>query len=85
MPDVAAEVMKIISEKTGNKSAALKLSDQLDELGLDSLGVVELTFLIEEKFDVEIPLNANSDIKTKTVADLVNAIESLVAAKVGPA
>ncbi len=85
MPDVAREIIKIISEKTSNTNGALKISDPLDELGLDSLGVVELTFLIEEKFDVEIPLNANSDISAKTVADLVEMVESLVAAKVSMA
>lgn len=77
--------MKIINEKTNNDDGALKVSDQLEELGLDSLGVVELTFLVEERFDVEIPFNANSDIAAKTVADLVAVVESLVAAKVGMA
>jgi acyl carrier protein len=44
--------------------------------------VVELTFVIEEKFDVEIPFNANFDIKAKTVGDLIKTVEALVAAKV---
>ena len=81
MSDVAAEIMQIIGSKTGGHDA-VALTDQLDELGLDSLGVVELTFAIEEKFDVEIPFNANFDIKAKTVADLVKSVEALVAAKV---
>jgi len=46
------------------------------------LSVVELTFVIEEKFDVEIPFNANFDIKAKTVGDLIKTVEALVAAKV---
>ena len=81
MSDVAAEIMQIIGSKTGGQDG-VALTDQLDELGLDSLGVVELTFAIEEKFDVEIPFNANFDIKAKTVADLVKSVEALVAAKV---
>lgn len=44
--------------------------------------MVELTFVIEEKFDVEIPFNANFDIKAKTVGDLIKTVEALVAAKV---
>jgi acyl carrier protein len=83
MPDVAKEIMKIIADKMSNGYGALNLSDPLDELGLDSLQVVELTFIIEEKFDVEIPFNANSDIEAKTVADLIQTVEGLVAAKVG--
>lgn len=85
MADVAAEIVQIIGSKTGGSHGAVSLTDQLDELGLDSLGVVELTFAIEEKFDVEIPFNANFDIKAKTVADLVETVEALIAAKVKPA
>ena len=81
MPDVANEIVKIIAEKIGNGHGALKLSDKLDTLGLDSLQVVELTFVIEEKFDVEIPFNANFDIEAKTIADLIQTVEGLVAAR----
>jgi acyl carrier protein len=60
------------------------LSEPLDKLGLDSLQVVELVFDIEEKFDIQIPLNANMDLESKTVADLIQAVDQLVAAKVKP-
>jgi len=43
--------------------------------------MVSLVFDIEEKFDIELPFNANLDIKAKTVGDLVQAVEQLVAAK----
>ncbi len=81
MPDVAKEILKIIADKVGEGYGVLKLSDALDELGLDSLQVVELTFVIEEKFDIEIPFNANFDIEAKTVADLIQTVQGLVAAK----
>lgn len=83
MPDVAKEIMKIIADKKGRDYGSLNLSDPLDELGLDSLAVVELIFVIEEKFDVEIPINANSEIKAKTVADVIQTVEGLIAAKAG--
>lgn len=85
MPDVAQEIVKIIADKTSNGYDVLKLSDPLDELGLDSLEVVELTFVIEEKFNVEIPFNASYDIKAKTIGDLIQTVEALVAAKMGVA
>lgn len=77
MRDVAKEILKIIADKVGNGHGDLNLSDALDDLGLDLLQVVELTFVIEEKFDVEIPFNANFDIKAKTLADLVQTVEGL--------
>jgi len=83
MSDVAKEIMKMIAEKMNKNHGVLKMSDPLDKLGLDSLQVVELTYLIEEKFDVEVPFNANSDIEAKTVADLIQTVEQLVATRVG--
>jgi acyl carrier protein len=80
MRDVAKEITKMIADKAKRGDLPI-LSDPLTELGLDSLQVVELTFDIEERFDVEIPFNANSDIEAKTVADLVKKVEELVAAK----
>jgi acyl carrier protein len=46
--------------------------------------VVELIFDIEEKFDINLPVNANMDIQSKTVGDLIQAVDQLVAAKVKP-
>jgi acyl carrier protein len=81
VPDVTAEIIQLIDKSTNGAQGAVALTDALDELGLDSLGVVELTFVIEERFDIEIPFNANFDIKAKTVGDLIKSVEALVAAK----
>jgi acyl carrier protein len=81
VPDVTAEIIQLIDKSTNGAQGAVGLTDALDELGLDSLGVVELTFVIEERFDIEIPFNANFDIKAKTVGDLIKSVEALVAAK----
>ena len=83
MSDVATEILKIIADKMSKNYSVLNLTDPLDELGLDSLQVVELTFVIEERFDIEIPFNANFDIEAKTVADLIQTVEGLVTAKAG--
>lgn len=46
----------------------------IDDLGADSLDIVELSMQLEETFDIEIP---EEDLKNiKTVADVVNYIES---------
>jgi acyl carrier protein len=80
MRDIAKEITKMIADKATREDLPI-LSDPLAELGLDSLQVVELTFEIEERFDVEIPFNANFDIEAKTVADLVQTVERLITAK----
>ena len=45
-----------------------------DDLGADSLDVVEVLMSVEDEFEVEIPDEAIEDIKS--VGDLVNYIEN---------
>jgi acyl carrier protein len=78
----AADIVKMIMDRTSHTGAAIHLSESLDNVGLDSMEVVSLIFDIEEKFNIQIPLNANMDIESKTVADLIQSVDQLVAAKV---
>jgi acyl carrier protein len=82
MVSAAEDIVKMITDRTSHTGGTLHLSEALDNLGLDSMEVVALIFDIEEKFDIQIPLNANMDIESKTVADLIQAVDQLVAAKV---
>jgi len=81
MVDVANGVIELVGSKVRNKQGPLQLSDALESLGLESLDVLELTFAIEEKFNIEIPFNANTEFDFKTVGELVHAVEGLVAKK----
>ena len=81
MASAAEDIVEMITGRISPTSDALQLSEPLDKLGLDSMQVVELIFDIEEKFDIQIPLNANMD---KTVGDLIQAVDQLVAAKAKP-
>ena len=49
-------------------------ADVLDDLGADSLDVVDLIMTLEEEFDVEIPDDVADSIKT--VGDVVRYIEN---------
>jgi acyl carrier protein len=55
----------------------------LDDLGIDSLGLVESIFAIEEAFDIQVPFNANdpkdSAFDISSVASIVSAVIALVA------
>lgn len=68
--------------------AVLDVSDvqphmRLAELGVDSLGLVESIFAIEEEFDLTVPFNANdpaqSGIDLTSVATVIAAVERLIA------
>ena len=82
MPTAADEIVSLITARTSHTNETLDLSVSLDSLGLDSMEVVSLIFDIEEKFNIQIPLNANMDIESKTLGDLIQVVDGLVAAKV---
>lgn len=80
MPDVAQDVMAIIKKKIRVERDQISMDDKLRDLGLESLDALELVFDIEEKFNVEIPVNANdANIGGfETVADVVREVDKLV-------
>ena len=50
---------------------------------MESLDILEITFDLEQRFDIDIPYNANSKPEFDTVGALVSAIERLIAEKTG--
>jgi acyl carrier protein len=80
MADVAADVIAIIAKKIpGDKKKDIKLTDNLQELGLESIDALEMVFDLEEKFAIQIPYNANSAATDfSTVGDVARAIQKLV-------
>ena len=80
---VKDKVIQIIAEQALLDVSDVRLSATLEDLGIDSLGVVESIFAIEEEFDIEVPFNANapqdSDFDISSVATIISAVETLVA------
>jgi acyl carrier protein len=48
----------------------------VEDLGLDSLDAVELAISVERKFDIEVPEEELT--KLKTVADMITLVESRI-------
>ena len=82
MTDITADVISLIQKKLPADKQALNRADRLKDLGIDSLSVVELIFELEEKFNIQIPYNANdSQPEFETVGEVVDAIKNVVAKK----
>jgi len=83
--DVREKVIEIIAKQTLLDASDVTLDASPEALGLDSLGMVEAIFAIEEAFDVAVPFNANdpgqSGFDISTVGAIVAAVEGLVAQK----
>jgi acyl carrier protein len=73
MSDTADRVKKIVVEHLGVDAAKVtEDASFIDDLGADSLDIVELVMAFEEEFGVEIPDDAAE--KISTVADAINYI-----------
>ena len=79
------KVIEILAEQAVLAPEDVTSDASLADLGIDSLGLVETIFAIEEAFDVTVPFNANEpdagDFDISSVAAIVAAVEALVAAK----
>ena len=72
---VYEKVRDIIAEQLGVDEDDIAMeSSFIDDLGADSLDIVELIMALEEEFDMEIP-DANAE-KIVTVADVVEYIKT---------
>lgn len=79
------KVIEIIAEQAVLEPSDVTLDSTLDDLGIDSLGLVECIFAIEEEFDISIPFNANepqdSNFDISNVAAIVAGIDKLLCEK----
>jgi acyl carrier protein len=89
MADVASDVCEIIAKQAKVEPAKVARETQLADLNLESLDTIELIFSLEEKFDIEIPYNANeassAGINFTTAGDVIDAVAKLVAEQKGKA
>lgn len=83
---VKDRVIAIIAEQAVLEPSDVTLDSTLEDLGIDSLGLVESIFAIEEAFDITVPFNANepdqSDFDISTVGSIVAGIEKLISEQV---
>lgn len=68
------QVKKIVVEQLGVEADEVQMTSTfVDDLGADSLDIVELIMAFEEEFNIEIPDEKAE--KIKTVEDVVNYID----------
>jgi acyl carrier protein len=72
--DIPSEVKRIIKEQLDVDEKDIKPeSSFIDDLGADSLGLVELVLAFEEAFEIDIPDEDTE--KIRTVKDAIDYIE----------
>lgn len=76
MDDILDRVKEVISEQLGIEDVSSITTETtfIDDLGADSLDIVELIMALEEEFDMEIPEDEAE--KIKSVGDVVDYIKA---------
>lgn len=81
--EVKQSIVEIIAEQAVLEPSDIALDQSLEDLGIDSMGLVEAIFAIEERFDIQVPFNANepenSPFDISSVASIIGAVEGLIA------
>ncbi|MEL6959336.1 MAG: phosphopantetheine-binding protein [Pseudomonadota bacterium] len=75
------KVIEILADQALLEPSDVSMDSTLEDLGIDSLALVESIFAIEEAFDISVPFNANdpqaSSFDISSVASIVAAVEAL--------
>lgn len=80
--NVEQQIVVVLAQQALLDPADIALDQSISALGIDSLGLVETIFALEEAFDISIPFNANdTNLDMSSVANLVAAVEALLAKK----
>lgn len=75
--EVLQGVLEIVAEQMGMDPMKISPRDALQEdLGCDSLDIVEITMEIEDHFDISVPDEVSNDMKT--IGDVTNGVLQLL-------
>ena len=79
MNHVASRCIDIIAKSKGIPADTVTLASTFEQLNVDSLDKINISFEVEEAFNIDIPDEALGTIKT--VGDMVDGVTKLQAAK----
>ena len=75
--EIQNKVTELIAEQIGISSDQLSLESGFEELNIDSVGLVELVFAIEEYYDINIPFE---ELEEHELKENFSTVKSLIAA-----
>ena len=80
--NVKKTIINILAEQALLSPKDISEDSSLDSMGIDSLGLVEIIFSIEEAFNITIPFNANDPknnfFDISSVESIVKAVEQII-------
>ena len=82
MVNIEETVLELVREQVGIDPQEISVCSKLEDLNLDSVAIVELVFLLEEKFEISIPFEGLDESELKrnfyTVSSIVDNLKDLL-------
>lgn len=75
--EITKKVIEIVSKRITFNYEGVNIESTFEDLGLDSLDLMEILMLLEEEFDINISINKAT--KMKKLSDLVDYIFRVIA------
>ena len=75
-PEIIEAICKLLEPFNAEHKALAATTDIPAELNIDSVGVLDFIMEVEDHFDIEIPMNVVSEIRT--IGELADYVESKV-------
>ncbi len=79
MDDVTTRIIELIAKSKSIPVESITPESSFDELQIDSLDKINLSFEVEEAFAIQIPDESLNSLRT--VADIIHGVQNLIAAK----
>ena len=76
MTDTVQKICELLAPFNTNGTVLSAATDISGDLNIDSVTVMDFVMEVEDRFDIEIPLNVLSE--TRTVADLAKVVDARV-------
>ncbi len=80
-PRAYDEIVAILSKETGIEPERLTEEATIQDLGIQSIDLVQAIFAIETRFDIEIPVGLEQDGGSVTVGDFIRHIQTRIGAE----
>jgi acyl carrier protein len=78
MDNIESRIIELVAKSKNLPTSDVGINSTFDELQIDSLDKINLSFAVEEMFSIEIPDDSLNSLKT--VGDVVRGVETLRAA-----
>ena len=82
MTNTSDQILDIIASKAMVPRESVTLDKKLADANISSLDMMEIIFMLEDKFDIQLPFNANTQVaELETLGDLIALVEAQIQKK----